>query len=705
MTALTWLKELDPIRAGTGLFGILFLLAAFLLPVRSWVDQFARLERPRARERVYLSVLAFVASVLSLGYVAYYLKGGPRGIDATSYYLEARAISDGQFAWQSPDPSASFRGRFLLFSSPNHLGVIFPPGYPLLLSLGFILGSPLLIGPLLAGALAVVTYLLAREFSCEAGLDEATQAFVARLAGVFSLFSAALRYHTADTMSHGAAALGVALFFLCLLIARRDKNGSFYALSGLAAGYVVATRPVTGMGPILVGAIVTLLFSAETASSANTIGKGGAFRRFVLGALPFCLYLFASQSSVVGHWFSSAQAAYYAASDGPPGCFRLGISSDIGCQLEHGDFLSKYMPDGFTIAAAIGTTLRRLFLHLGDVTNSEGLTFLLLAASLRIAKRAQSIRFAWTLVALQIVLYFPFYFDGNYPAAGGRLLADVLPIEHALGAVGLALLFVNVPLATRAYAALAVSLLSFAGYAFVPHEVFAASLGGRPMYEPNVVHEAGVVHGVIYVDTDHGFNLSHVPETDPKYGLLSLRLRGDDRDRLAYELFGHPTSRKYVFDTTGKEPPRVEFFIPPSPRGAWRFEIENEWPPFLQEQTFAKVASHAPASGGKWLVVDLAKNASSGRVDFDFPVVPSRHGSAKPHVGLLGKNGKATLTVTEEGAPEPLATWSWVDDGPEGGLRTLDAQVVKTRGSRARASLVVEGGPVALDAFFVDEEH
>ena len=65
--------------------------------------------RPRASvdsrlsDRVFVAVLAALAAALSAGYVVFYLRGGPRIIDATSYYLEARAFAEGR------DPA--WRGR------------------------------------------------------------------------------------------------------------------------------------------------------------------------------------------------------------------------------------------------------------------------------------------------------------------------------------------------------------------------------------------------------------------------------------------------------------------------------------------------------------------------------------------------------------------------------------------------------------------
>ena len=65
---------------------------------------------PRRRRR-FLFVASFVAAFLSLGYVAFYLRGGPRAPEAATYWLQGRALSHGRLAWTVSDPTASFRSR------------------------------------------------------------------------------------------------------------------------------------------------------------------------------------------------------------------------------------------------------------------------------------------------------------------------------------------------------------------------------------------------------------------------------------------------------------------------------------------------------------------------------------------------------------------------------------------------------------------
>ncbi len=194
------------------------------------------LARPR---RVVLG-LGVLAALLSWGYLAFYLRGGPRIIDATSYFLEARSMARGFLAFPVVDPASSFRGRFLV-STPTAgaLAVIFPPGYPALLALGFLVGAPLAVGPLLATLLVVATYALALRLF---GRED-----VALFAALLSTMCAALRYHTADTMSHGLAALLTDIG--ALVDARAGSISRRFRLVWQAfVGWLVRDAPGHGIG-------------------------------------------------------------------------------------------------------------------------------------------------------------------------------------------------------------------------------------------------------------------------------------------------------------------------------------------------------------------------------------------------------------------------------------------------------------------------
>jgi hypothetical protein len=172
----------------------------------------AQLER---HARLAATLLGLLSAILSFGYFYEYLGGAPRVIDATAYLLEARILKTLSFTFSPPEPWSLFRGRFLHSppGQPGQIGVIFPPGYPLILGLGDAIFSYKVVGPGLAFALTRGTFTLARL----AGASRAR----ALGATLLSLFCGALHYHTADTMSHGWSALLV-LVTSCLYLRLAD---------------------------------------------------------------------------------------------------------------------------------------------------------------------------------------------------------------------------------------------------------------------------------------------------------------------------------------------------------------------------------------------------------------------------------------------------------------------------------------------------
>lgn len=556
----------------------------------------------RARPKLVLALLAASATLLSWGYLVHYLRGGPRIIDATSYFLEARALSRGYLAFPVPDPSGSFRGRFLLTPpEATTLAVLFPPGYPALLALGFLVGAPLAVGPLLAALLTWVTYALARELY---GKQD-----VALVAATLSVACAALRYHTADTMSHGWAAV---LFGLTLLGALRGGRATLG--SGLALGWLIATRPVTGLVAL---AFAALLSTRRRRAELVLLG---------LGMLPGLGLLALHQHAATGSWLGSTQLRYYALADGPPGCFRYGFGAGIGCVFEHGDFVRDRLAGGFGLGAALGTTGRRLWMHFGDVLNAWPLYGLVLWA-LFVGRGERAVRLSACVVLALIAAYAPFYFDGNYPGGGARFYAEALPLEHALVAWGLSRLGV----ARFAPGAVCVA---FGVHASRMHESLRDREGGRPMFEPKLLEAAGVTRGLVYVNTDHGLNLGLVPGArDARSGLVVARLRNDAHDYLLWDGLGRPPAYRYVFSAgPTPAPPRVEPFVPPRSSD---FEAGAEWPPLEVRRGYAHP---------------------------DFPGAPCAGG----HYGLRlrGAHVELELMAEAEGEQRIVPRWVALADGP-----------------------------------------
>ncbi len=661
------------------------------------VHEFVGLEAASDRDhrRRVVAASAFVAAFLSLGYVAFYLRGGPRIIDATSYFLEGRALAHGKFAWAVPSPSASFRGRFLLFHDPASVAVIFPPGYPLLLAAGFLVGAPMVIGPVIAAALVAATFLVTRELY---GPDDPGADGVAALASGFSIVCAALRYHTADTMAHGASALGITIALACALRGRRTKSVAYFLLAGLAAGWVISTRPVSGV-PIAIAVYVI---------GAGSDKREAALVAAIVATLPGLVLLGIAQRAETGNFLASAQRAYYAVSDGPPGCFRYGFGRDTGCLNEHADFVKAHLASGFRLMAALGTTGRRLKAHLADGFNFEPLFLLVFVPSLKRARSRAGIALA--LVVAQVLAYAPFYFDGNYPGGGARMFADVLPLEHALAAIAVSTLAPRVEFLRRSLFVLALACGGFAVHAVFGHIALAERDGGRPMYEPDVTREAQVTKGIIFFDTDEGFNLAHVPGVDPEKDVLGARLRNDDHDRMLLERLNRPTSHVYRF---AKGTPTVSIWVPPGASGDfWRFEAEADWPPLAQSNGWVEPAWMSGTCASQERALELHPSSdATANATIELPVARSGRWLVTPRIIRTGGHGKGTLRLVPMGrAPLPddaKLVWDWGDEQPPGprGVRDACADltprevplITEAPGAGARWVLTATGGTVALD--------
>jgi hypothetical protein len=610
------------------------------------------------RRSHWLAVLCLVAFALSCGYVAYYLRGGPRIIDATSYFLEARSLAAGSFTFHASDPTAAFRGRFLLASPDGHrLGVIFPPGFPLVLSLGVRLGVPLLVGPLLGALLVAATYALARA------LGQTTR--VAMLAAALSVLCAALRYHTADTMSHGLSAL---LMCAALTLALSRGSGLRAFGAGLCLGLLVATRPISG--------VVALLLAGYALTRENR----RAWPILLLGLLPGVALLLFQQHALTGSFLGSTQLAYYAASDAPTGCFRYGFGAGIGCRFEHGDYVSRFLPNGYGLGSAVRNLVVHLWVFATDATNAVPLTLL---AGFALARHARSpLAMLGVGILLQALAYVPFYFDGNYPGGGARFLCEAIPFCQILVARAACDLRV-------AWLAPPVAIAGFALYARHGHEELRDREGGQPLFEPAVVARAGVARGLLLVDTDHAFNLGHDPRAeDPRTSLVVARARDDAHDRELYERLGRPPTYRYFYDFRRRSPPHVLPYVPPESR---RLEAEAEWPAPL-ERGHAYPLHYPCASHGKALRLLLGTRASlpvswvAGASDIDLGWLGTTTAGAHLRAGWAGTR------LSDLSAKGPGCTTLHIPGPPPSPNASLIVELVTGEGALDFIQLVEQPG-------------
>ncbi len=506
---MTWLAPPDTAFAWLCLMGAcLFALP----PVRATFSRLVFESSPRS----YCLGISVASFVLSLAYVHVYLLGAPRIIDATTYLLQAKTIANGSLTFTPPGPLASFNGRFLLVTPEQNLAGIFPPGYPLILALGVLLGVPMFVNPLIGVGIAVCTYQLGRTWFGES---------TGRLAGVLSTLCTTLRYHSADTMSHAWCAL--LILFMLVMLSRLPAQPARGWLAGLAAGWLFATRPLTG-AVFVVGGLLLVFRSSPL--------RSGQVLRFGAGLLPGVVLWVAYNWATTGS-LTTPQSEYYARSDFPAGCFRLGFGADIGCRFEHAEFLKEYQPTGYGLAEAFTTTWRRLALHHMDIANLPWVSLFALA-SVGNLRTIPALGWTWALIGSHIAAYALFYFDGNYPGGGARMYADILPLQHLL----LSWVLVRWKVPSLAFVA------ALAGFGLCSTHLsrhLRERDGGRPMFDSAVVEN--LKQGIVFVDSDHGFNLAFEPgRSSAAEHWIAARHRGDASDVSLWHAHANPAAYRYT---------------------------------------------------------------------------------------------------------------------------------------------------------------
>jgi hypothetical protein len=626
------------------------------------------------RRRRFLTVASFVAAFFSLGYIAFYLRGGPRAQEASTYWLQGRALSHGLFSWAVPGPSASFRARNLLLSGADRISGAFPPGYPMLLAVGFLVGAPMLIGPLLAAAITIATWFLAHEVGSALGSEGAEPEAIARAASALSIISVALRYCTADAVPDGAIALAVAIALACALRARRIEEPRLFVASGLAVGALAAMGPSTALAVTVVVAVLAV--------GASKQGRGRSLVWACVAVLPGVVLWLTANYFATGHAFVSPLSAYAA---------LLGDAAH-STGLAPGAWL-----------------LQRAREHLVDIANLEPLAILAVVPLVARETRRRAAPLALAIAGEATARWFAH--RGLVSSGHSHALVATVPLEHALMAVGLGRLFPR-SFGPAFIVVVALALAGFAVHASYEHEALATGDLGRPRFEPDVPREANVAHGLLFFDDDSGYQLAHDPGVVASHGILAARMRSDDHDRLLYDSLGHPPAHHYMVADAGAS---ISLWAPSNAGSdAWRFEAESEWPPLAVTGGWTEPVTEGNScvSGGAVLRLtpETSRVEASTALELPVPHDPSfadrRAWLVVPRVLQQGGDGKGTLTLERsQGTDPPLAEWVWSDleGSPDPGHLAkcvdLPARALELDGEVSQLHMVLRarGGSVTLD--------
>jgi hypothetical protein len=185
------------------------------------------------------------------------------------------------------------------------------------------------------------------------------------------------------------------------------------------------------------------------------------------------------------------------------------------------------------------------------------------------------------------------------------------------------------------------------------------------MFEPPRV--AGLPpRSLLFVETDHGFNLAYNP-WDPE-ALLVARLRGDALDRAAWEAALRPPAYRYIFPIPRDGAALSDVRVVPLHFDAGRIDVieaESLWPAISQRAGFAlpEHASGTCVSGGRFLAIHHAEPGTStpASVTLSLPAPLLLGRSLAPRVALIGRvSGEIQLhadgALVHSWRVEPLQT-------------------------------------------------
>jgi hypothetical protein len=221
--------------------------------------------RPRFWYATLLLICAaafFLAALISQGI----FERIPHVEDEAAYLFQAQVFAQGRLSVPTPPYPSSYWSPFVL----DHQGRRFakyPPGYPLLLSLGVRVEEPWIVNALL-GSLTIwfIAQSGRRIYSPTTGLLAATLALTCP---VFLAESASL-------LSHPTSVFFTTLFLWSFAMLIRKPTGGprrYAVVAGLALGYLTITRPYDAIGISLPFALCGLILSlrGDRALLQNTI--------------------------------------------------------------------------------------------------------------------------------------------------------------------------------------------------------------------------------------------------------------------------------------------------------------------------------------------------------------------------------------------------------------------------------------------------
>ncbi len=214
--------------------------------------------------------------------------------DELSYLYQARILASGNLSVEQPEVPGAFTVPWdHILRNSGRWSTIYPPGWPILLAVGWLLHAPWLINPLLLSFSIPGIFLLAKQL-----FDDRTALF-AVIAFSCSPFVLLM---SAGFMAHPSTLCFAVWCAVFLARARRTD----YILAGLTGAFAFAIRPYTAV-PLILPFLIWTLWKAQNRKRAALYIAAGGLPVFFL----FCAYNLWLFGSLLRAGYSYDSAAHF----------------------------------------------------------------------------------------------------------------------------------------------------------------------------------------------------------------------------------------------------------------------------------------------------------------------------------------------------------------------------------------------------------
>jgi 4-amino-4-deoxy-L-arabinose transferase-like glycosyltransferase len=248
---------------------------------------------PALRDRLIACLLAVFATGASLLISTVVLDRIPHVTDGVSYAFQGKIFAAGRLALDPPPEPALFVHENIVIDARRWCS-LYPPGWPLLLALGWLLGAPWVLAPLLLGLSVLgVRRLGSTLYDPATGLLAAAALAVSPFALMMS----------AGFLAHGPALCAGVWCLVFLAEGVAAEKPKLWAAAGLLGGLTFLIRPFTAVA-LLAPAVIWALARRGRLRAAGWMA---------LGALPCAAVFLLYDRAVFGSALTTGYQAYDAA--------------------------------------------------------------------------------------------------------------------------------------------------------------------------------------------------------------------------------------------------------------------------------------------------------------------------------------------------------------------------------------------------------